>query len=402
MTSRPIASALLALLAGGAALISACGDSGVPITNTAIPAAIGKTASIDVVDIDQAAHLLYAADRTDQGVDVFDISSPRAKYLETIAMPASPSGLAVAPELGRLFVGLSNGSVAIVNISTSSTAYGSVISEVKTGGPSVDLLDYGAARQRVYAANSTEGRLVSIDATTGAVMATFTLGAVQLEQPRFDPADGMVYVTSPDADTLYQIDPSTGVLKNKFILNGCKPVGLAINPTTNKALMACHKYTLVFDLGAGKIVGTFALGNSDIVNYDAKIDRFFVASLPHAQTPGSVGIFGGNPIGYISSAVTNISGNSAAYDETNKVVYTPNVQAKKATLAAFAMPVPPSGFLAFLSIAWPYALVVLAGLLLFGFVMRSADPARRPARAPKRAAKTETTQPRATDRTQQA
>jgi DNA-binding beta-propeller fold protein YncE len=402
MTSRPIASALLALLAGGAALISACGDSGVPITNTAIPAAIGKTTSIDVVDIDQAAHLLYAADRTDQGVDVFDISSPRAKYLETIAMPASPSGLAVAPELGRLFVGLSNGSVAIVNISTSSTAYGSVISEVKTGGPSVDLLDYGAARQRVYAANSTEGRLVSIDATTGAVMATFTLGAVQLEQPRFDPADGMVYVTSPDADTLYQIDPSTGVLKNKFILNGCKPVGLAINPTTNKALMACHKYTLVFDLGAGKIVGTFALGNSDIVNYDAKIDRFFVASLPHAQTPGSVGIFGGNPIGYISSAVTNISGNSAAYDETNKVVYTPNVQAKKATLAAFAMPVPPSGFLAFLSIAWPYALVVLAGLLLFGFVMRSADPARRPARAPKRAAKTETTQPRATDRTQQA
>jgi DNA-binding beta-propeller fold protein YncE len=402
MTSRPIASALLALLAGGAALISACGDSGVPITNTAIPAAIGKTTSIDVVDIDQAAHLLYAADRTDQGVDVFDISSPRAKYLETIAMPASPSGLAVAPELGRLFVGLSNGSVAIVNISTSSTAYGSVISEVKTGGPSVDLLDYGAARQRVYAANSTEGRLVSIDATTGAVMATFTLGAVQLEQPRFDPADGMVYVTSPDADTLYQIDPSTGVLKNKFILNGCKPVGLAINPTTNKALMACHKYTLVFDLGAGKIVGTFALGNSDIVNYDAKIDRFFVASLPHAQTPGSVGIFGGNPIGYISSAVTNISGNSAAYDETNKVVYTPNVQAKKATLAAFAMPVPPSGFLAFLSIAWPYTLVVLAGLLLFGFVMRSADPARRPARARKRAAKTETTQPRATDRPQQA
>jgi DNA-binding beta-propeller fold protein YncE len=402
MTSRPIASALLALLAGGAALISACGDSGVPITNTAIPAAIGKTTSIDVVDIDQAAHLLYAADRTDQGVDVFDISSPRAKYLETIAMPASPSGLAVAPELGRLFVGLSNGSVAIVNISTSSTAYGSVISEVKTGGPSVDLLDYGAARQRVYAANSTEGRLVSIDATTGAVMATFTLGAVQLEQPRFDPADGMVYVTSPDADTLYQIDPSTGGLKNKFILNGCKPVGLAINPTTNKALMACHKYTLVFDLGAGKIVGTFALGNSDIVNYDAKIDRFFVASLPHAQTPGSVGIFGGNPIGYISSAVTNISGNSAAYDETNKVVYTPNVQAKKATLAAFAMPVPPSGFLAFLSIAWPYALVVLAGLLLFGFVMRSADPARRPMPAPKRIAKTETTQPRATDRPQQA
>jgi len=401
MKSKPIASAALALLAAGAALLSACGDSSVAMTSTAIPAATGKTASIDVVEIDQAAHLLYAADRTDQGVDVFDIASPRARYLQTIAMPASPNGLAIAPDLGRLFVGTSNGSVVIVNISTSSTAFGSVISQVKTGGRSVDLLDYGAARQRVYAANSVEGRLVSIDASTGAVMATFTLGAVLLEQPRFDPADGMLYVTSPDADTLYRIDPSAGLLKDKFTLGGCKPVGLAINPTTNKALMACHKYTLAFDLGAGKVIGTFPLGNSDIVTYDSKVDRFFVASLPHAQTPGSVGIFGGNPISYISSAVTHIRGNSAVYDETNRVVYTPDVQAMKASLAGFAIPVPPSGWLAFLNVAWPYALILLVGLLLFVFLMRSADPIRRPVPTPRRDARA-VTQPKAADRPQQA
>ena len=401
MKSRPIASAALALLAVGAALLSACGDSSVAINSTAIPAATGKTASIDVVEIDQAAHLLYVADRTDQGVDVFDIASPRARYLQTIAMPASPNGLAIAPELGRLFVGTSNGSVVIVNISTSSTAFGSVISLVKSGGHSVDLLDYGAARQRVYAANSGEGKLVSIDASTGAVMATYTLGAVRLEQPRFDPADGMLYVTSPDADTLYRIDPSAGLLKDKFTLGGCKPVGLAINPTTNKALMACHKYTLAFDLGAGKLIGTFPLGNSDIVTYDSNVDRFFVASLPHAQTPGSVGIFGGNPISYISSAVTNISGNSAVYDETNRVVYTPDVKAKKASLAGFAIPVPPSGWLAFLSVAWPYALILVVGLLLFTFLMRSADPIRRPVPALKRDARA-VTQPKAVDRPQQA
>src|ERR1700692_3982119 len=109
MTSRPIASAALALLATGAVLISACGDSSVAVTSTPIPGATGSGASIDVIDIDQAAHLLYAADRTDQGVDVFDISSPRAKYLETIHMPASPNGLAIAPDLGRLFAGTSNG-----------------------------------------------------------------------------------------------------------------------------------------------------------------------------------------------------------------------------------------------------------------------------------------------------
>jgi hypothetical protein len=210
----------------------------------------------------------------------------------------------------------------------------------------------------------------------------------------------MVYVTSPDADTLYRIDPSTGTLTDKYVLGGCKPLGLAINPTTNKALMACHKYTLAFDLGAGKIIGTFQLGNADIVSYDAKVDRFFIATLPHAQTPGSVGIFGGNPIAYISSAVTNISGNSAAYDETNKVVYTPNIEPARASLAGFPMPVPLTGWLAFANAAWPYAAIVLGFLLLFVFLMRSADPIRRPVPAPKRASKNAA--PAAADRPQQA
>lgn len=400
MKSRPIASAALVLLAAATALISACGDSAVKLTNTVVPAATGVGASMDVIDIDQGAHLLYAADRTDQGVDVFDISSARAKYIQTIRMPANPNGLAIAPDLGRLFVGTANGSVVIVNINTGTTTYGAVITEVKTGGSSIDLLDYGAARQRVYAANAGQGKIVSIDPATGAIMATFALGAVQLEQPRFDPADGMVYVTSPDADALYRIDPSTGTLKDKYMLGGCKPLGLAINPTTNQALMACHKYTVAFDLGAGKIIGTFQLGNSDIVSYDAKVDRFFIASLPHAQTPGSVGIFGGNPIAYISSAVTNISGNSAAYDETNKVVYTPNVEPKRASLAGFSMPVPLTGWLAFLNAAWPYAAIIAAFILLFLFLMRSADPIRRRAAASKRAPRATT--PKATDQPQQA
>jgi DNA-binding beta-propeller fold protein YncE len=400
MKSRPIASAALVLLAAAAALISACGDSAVQLTNTTIPAAIGKGASIDVIDIDQRAHLLYAADRTDQGVDVFDIASPQAKFIQTIRMPGIPNGLAIAPDLGRLFVGTANGSVVIVNINTSSTSYGAVISEVKTGGNGVDLLDYGAGRQRIYAASAADGKIISIDPTTGQIMTRFALGNIRLEQPRYNPADGMVYVTSPDADALFRIDPSTGVLKDKYTLGGCKPVGLAINPTTNKALMACHKYTVAFDLGAGKIIGTFQLGNADIVTYDAKVDRFFVATLPHAQTPGQVGIFGGNPITYISSAVTKISGNSAAYDETNKAVYTPNVEPTRARLAGFAMPVPLSGLPAFLNTAWPYAAIILGFIALFAFLVRSADPIRRPVPGPKRGSKTAA--PKAADRPQQA
>jgi DNA-binding beta-propeller fold protein YncE len=159
---------------------------------------------MDAIAIDQATHRLYTADRSNQGVDVFDISAGWATYLQTIALPASPNGLALAPDLGRLFVGMGNGSVAVVDIAPTADR---VISEIKTGAKSVDLLDYSTGQHAVYASNGVEGLLTTIDTNTGAVKAQFKIGFA-LEQPRFNPADGLLYVTSPDADALFrQLDP---------------------------------------------------------------------------------------------------------------------------------------------------------------------------------------------------
>ena len=47
----------------------------VPISRIPIPPIAGKTASIDIIDIDQETHLLYVTDRTDNGIDVIDIST---------------------------------------------------------------------------------------------------------------------------------------------------------------------------------------------------------------------------------------------------------------------------------------------------------------------------------------
>jgi len=94
---------LLLRVAVGCLLISACTIADVQLTNTPVPTISGKAGSFDVVEIDQQNHRLYVADRTDKGIDVFDISSARATYLQTIALPSSPNGLAIAPDLGRLF-----------------------------------------------------------------------------------------------------------------------------------------------------------------------------------------------------------------------------------------------------------------------------------------------------------
>jgi hypothetical protein len=90
-----------------------------------------------------------------------------------------------------------------------------------------------------------------------------------------------------------------------------------------------------------------------------------------------VGVFGGNPIAYVTSVVTSGGGNSAAYDETNNTVYTPETRLKKAGLTSFPLPADdqvPTSFVTSLGIL--LALLAGVGVLLF-LLARSADPIRR-------------------------
>lgn len=367
-------SAALALLAACSLLISACGTSAAKITNTPIASIAGKPASFDVVEIDQGNHRLYVADRTAQGVDVFDISAPTAKFLKTIALTSSPNGLAIAPDLARLYAGTANGSVSIVDINPVSPTGYTVVQEVATGGKSADLLDYGAARHEVYVSNGLDGTVTSIDANAGTVKAQFTIGFA-VEQPRFNPADGLLYVASPDADAFFQVDPNDGKIKNRFGLGGCQPTGLAINPQS-MVLIACRTSVLTWDLKTGNSVKFLQVTGGDVVTYSSKIGRFFVAS-PHKTGPGAVGMFGGNPLDFISAVAIQTGGNSAAYDETNDVVYTPHIQANSPGLASFGVSDRGAFGAPSLSSLALFGALLAVIVLLFVAVGRTADPARR-------------------------
>jgi DNA-binding beta-propeller fold protein YncE len=245
---------------------------------------------------------------------------------------------------------------------------------VPTGAKKADLLDYGADRHRLYVSNSTDGTITSIDPASGAIKAHFTVGYT-LEQPRYDPADGKVYVTSPDANALFRIDPNDGTVTKIPLGGSCQPTGMAINPKTNMALIACTSFVVSWDLRTGAAVTFPQVAGGDVISYDARADRFFVASPKMAR----VGIFGGSPIDFISSVATGSQSNSAAYDETNDAVYLPD-----------SRPNTP-GWLTSLTGAAPYAAVLAVFVVLIFFLVgRSADPVRRrtavPASAPKGAA----------------
>jgi DNA-binding beta-propeller fold protein YncE len=375
---RALSTAFLAALAGS--LVAGCGSTGVQTTGTPVPGLSAKTGSFDDVEIDQSAHRLYAADRTDSGVDVFDVSGPAAMFLKTITLPAPPNGLAVAPDLGRLFAGTAAGTVEVVD-----TVAGSVTGEVKTGASEVDLIDYGAGPQQLFAATGAGGSVLTIDARTSKVLSTAKVGK-PLEQPRYDPADGMVYVSVPDLDALAQIDPATGTVKKTLKLGGCIPIGLAIKPVAQTAVLACRASVMAYDLKTGKSQTFDRVADGDVVHYYPSVDRFFVTSA-HDGVPTVVGMFGGDPIGYVTSANVTGGGNAAAYDATNDLVYTTDPRRGHVGVMSLRLdgsrPVP--FWQSVLTTVVPF--VVLAAFVapLWMFIGRSADPANRKRRVPRTA-----------------
>jgi DNA-binding beta-propeller fold protein YncE len=230
----------------------------------------------------------------------------------------------------------------------------------------------------LLASNGGDGSITSIDTITNEIKDHFKVGSA-LEQPRFNDVDGMVYVTSPDADALIQIDPADGAVKNKFQLGGCSPTGLAFNPQLKAAVIACKSHVLSFDMNSGRTEKFDQVLGGDIVTYNPRVDRFFVAS-PHKTHTSVIGMFGGNPIAYISSIPAPGRGNSAVLDETNDVVYSPDTRLNQSGLAGSLRP-------STLQAASPatmaiYGAVAVVFAMVFVFVMRSGDPIRRRRPAP--------------------
>jgi hypothetical protein len=371
----------LLLVAISMVLISACNVADVQLTNTPVPDLKGTTGSFDVIQIDQTSHRLYVSVRIIQGIDVFDVSSARASFLKTVPLASSPNGLAIAPDLGRLYAGTSTGSIVTVDIDPKSSTIYAVLGNVPTGAKAADLLDYAPSKHLVFAASASEGTIASLDTTTGKVTGLFKVGH-GLEQPRFNTADGMLYITSPDTAALFRINPDDGTIGSKIPLAQCRqPTGLAINPSSNQALIACKVSVVSWDFAAGTSQVFNQVGGGDVVTYDAKIDRFFVAA-PGNKPASAVAMFGGNPVALVSSVVTEGGGHSAAYDETNDAVYTPDTRANLAGLTSFQLPatdqLSPSTVW---SLGVMLLVMVAVGLIVVAFA-RWGDPIKRQQPAP--------------------
>src|SRR2546427_6849502 len=316
----------------------------ITVTRVAIPPIAGKTASIDIIDIDQETHLLYVTDRTDNGIDLFDISTSSAKYVTTIDTGSGPNGVVVAKNVNKVFAGLNDSNIAIIDIAPGSSTLNTVVAKVSTGGKKrADELDYDPKDKKIYVANIDDGIVTVIDATTNKIIKKFENVGDGLEQPRYDSADGMMYMTSSDQNAIFQFDPTKDVMVKKFDVGAkCNPNGIAINPTTNQAMLGCSSRSanslVLWDIAGGKVLSTFEqAGAGDAAIYSAAVERFVVAASDFNRG-GVAAFFTRSPGQVLTNVETAVGSHGIALDETNKIIYTQDQLPNEGALFSFPLP----------------------------------------------------------------
>lgn len=335
--------------------------------------------TFDGVAADQPGHRLYFSDQAIQAVDVVDVSGASPRFMGSVDLPATPNGLAFAPSTHRLYAGMDGGQVAVIDTDAKSQRFMQVIDSVavdaSTTSPTADLMDYSAARHTLYVGTGGNGSVVALDAASNKVTGRFDLKTA-VEQPRFDPADGRIYVTTPHTDSIVELDPSSGKVTRTLKQSGCRPTGLAINPSRQLAMVACRGSMAVFNLRTGLDEITTKVPGGDIVAYDAALDRFTVGSA-HGPRDSSVGVFDGGG-GFIGMVASSPSAHGAVFDDRSGMLYALST----AGLLSFspAACAPPPAWLTFAGgAAVFFAPLALFGLYLLSYARRRSrtDPAAR-------------------------
>jgi YVTN family beta-propeller protein len=315
------------------------------IIRTAIPPDNNRTLRGDIMIVDQDAHRLYFTDNTAGGLDVFDVSAKQAVYLRTIATkPTTAHGVTLVKNLNKLFVSLVDSSVVTIDINPQSPTFYTIIGTVNTGGKgTADEMDYDPVHNKLYVANADDGIIAVIDGKTNQLIKKFDNVGPTLEQPRYNAKDGMIYVNSTEANQIIQFDPATDTLVKKIdVIDPTNPTGLAINPTTNKALLGCSNKTkqhlTVWDFTTQKVASTTdKAGSADVTLYDPVANVYLAACSGFTCGP-VVAILDGTTGNFITNVPTFPGAHVLTYDETNRMVYTCDWTPYNAALISFPLP----------------------------------------------------------------
>ena len=347
-TSRlPLLAAAIGAVAGLVMLPS-------PAVAGSSPAAFGRIGTIQVpgqplasfdIGFVNADGVYALADRSNAALDFFDSATGRFlgraagfKGYSAAGGPdeSGPNGV-VAVGRDQFWAGDGDSTVKEVDLRAKK-----VIASISTGGKKrADEIAYDPRDHLIIAVNNADDPpfVTFISTRTRKVVGRLVLKRASdgAEQPVWNPASGLVYVSIPSLDDVKShgavavIDPRTYRLLKFMPVSKCMPAGLALGPHDD-LLLGCSDdavtagfpaRSFVMSAATGKIVASLPkVGGSDEVWSDPAAGRYYLAAV--ANTGGPVlGVVDSRTNRWIGNWPTGPHAHSVAADPATGKVFVP-------------------------------------------------------------------------------
>lgn len=318
-----------------------------PVPNWATSGA--NQEATDLSSFDPLTQVLYYADRVNHAVLAIDTKTN--SILGWVPVPncvgSCPSGVLAVPDLGKLVVTDRATTVYIYDLNLPGSQPVAV-----TVPTAIDELDYDPIHQRVYIGNTTAPFFMTGIDLTGANANTVTASLAlpgAPEQPRFNPVDGLIYLTVPSVGVLV-FDPTagaagTGALLKTYTLTNCSGNGNWIDPVTNSMLVGCNNVAglQMISLVDGSVIATFPAANTDdVIAFSPALHRWYTGSGSNtndvggcpATTAGNVfpilGVFqagtGTAKPSMVGAECSGRNGSNLAIDPIHSTIFVPTRQ----------------------------------------------------------------------------
>lgn len=246
------------------------------VANANLP---GTAGLFDYQDIDPTSGHLVIAHTADNSVVVVKLTD--GSVVQLIPNIPVPRGIAVASDVGRIFVTSSGSPNQLYIIDSTSLAQ---IGTSPTGNLP-DAVSWDPTHKVVGVSDQFDGAVSLITGSGSGTRTQVTLSAVETGNVIYDASRGQFWVTAVNTnppDQLVSIDPLTATVVKRIDLPGCQGAhGLRLHPDNQSALVACEKNSVLVrvDLGTATVVATAPVGNlPDVLSVDPGQGLVYVAA----------------------------------------------------------------------------------------------------------------------------
>jgi len=226
---------------------------------------------LDHLALDAKRDRLFVANMANASFDVIDLKA--GKLLKSVPDQRGVQGVAHAPDLGRVFVGVGDDGVCnVFDDKEYKLEKGIKLADA-------DNVRYDARTKRVYVAHA-EKSLAVIDPKTLEVKAEIKLPG-QPEAFQIEAGRPRLYLNVPSQKAVVVIDTEKNeVVKTYPLKSAERNYPLALDEEGHRLFVGCRKpaAVVILDTESGKELGSVAIpGDTDDVFFDAKRKRLYAS-----------------------------------------------------------------------------------------------------------------------------